>query len=311
MGLYLLRRLALSFFAVLVVASVVFVLLRFTPGDPAATYVGLDVASDDVISAVREKWGLNDSLLVQYRNFITNLFRGDLGNSFVYGDPAIRVVLWRLPNTILLAVVALLFTILLALPLGILAARKAGKALDNAIGGVTIALQSMPEFWLSIILIQFFALRLGWFPTSGLSGWRSVVLPGFTVSLLQLALISQIMRRELIRLGISPMADALRARGVSERRILWGHLLRNSGIPVLTVLGTRFAMMINGIVIIEAVYDWPGVGNMAIQSLRSRDYPLIQANVIVTSILAVLINLVVDLSYNFMDPRIRRDSVKK
>ncbi len=311
MGLYLLRRLALSFFAVLVVASVVFVLLRFTPGDPAATYVGLDVASDDVISAVREKWGLNASLLVQYRNFITNLFRGDLGNSFVYGDPAIRVVLWRLPNTILLAVVALLFTILLALPLGILAARKAGKALDNAIGGVTIALQSMPEFWLSIILIQFFALRLGWFPTSGLSGWRSVVLPGFTVSLLQLALISQIMRRELIRLGISPMADALRARGVSERRILWGHLLRNSGIPVLTVLGTRFAMMINGIVIIEAVYDWPGVGNMAIQSLRSRDYPLIQANVIVTSILAVLINLVVDLSYNFMDPRIRRDSVKK
>ena len=135
-----------------------------------------------------------------------------------------------------------------------------------------------------------------------------MILPGFTVSLLQLALVSQIVRRELIRLEKSPMADALRARGVSERRLLWGHLVRNSGIPVLTVLGTRFAMMINGIVIIEAVYNWPGVGNLAIQSLRSRDYPLIQANVLITSILAVMINLAVDLSYYFIDPRVRRQT---
>ena len=197
---------------------------------------------------------------------------------------------------------------LLAVPLGILAARNSGKTIDNGIGAAAIAFQSMPEFWLSIILIQFFALRLGWFPTSGFSGWRSVILPGFTVSLLQLALVSQIVRRELIRLEKSPMADALRARGVSERRLLWGHLVRNSGIPVLTVLGTRFAMMINGIVIIEAVYNWPGVGNLAIQSLRSRDYPLIQANVLITSILAVMINLAVDLSYYFIDPRVRRQT---
>ena len=188
MGWYLLRRLSFSLLAVLVVASVVFVLLRLTPGDPAATYVGLDVASDDVIKAVRDKWGLNDSLLVQYRSFVTNLLRGDLGESFVYGESAFRVVFWRLPNTILLAAVALLFTVLLAVPLEILAARNSGKTIDNGIGAAAIAFQSMPEFWLSIILIQFFALRLGWFPTSGFSGWRSVILPGFTVSLLQLAL---------------------------------------------------------------------------------------------------------------------------
>lgn len=310
MGWYLLRRVTFSLLAVVVVASVVFVLLRLTPGDPAATYIGLDLASDDAVNAVREKWGLNDSLLVQYKNFVTNLLRGDLGESFVYGESAVHVVLWRMPNTILLAAVALLFTVLVAVPLGILAARNSGKTIDNGIGAVAIAFQSMPEFWLSIILIQFFALRLGWFPTSGFSGWRSVILPGFTVSLLQLALVSQIVRRELIRLEESPVADALRARGVSERRLLWGHLVRNSGIPVLTVLGTRFAMMINGIVIIEAVFNWPGVGNLAVQSLRSRDYPLIQANVLITSMLAVVINLLVDLSYYLIDPRVRRQTAR-
>lgn len=283
----------------------VFVVLRFTPGDPAATYVGLDVVSDDVLNAVREKWGLNDSMMTQYFRFVTNLAKGDLGDSFVYGEPAFRVVFWRLPNTMILAGVALLFTVLIALPLGILASRRAGSAVDHAIGSTTIALQSMPEFWLSIMLIQFFSLRLGWFPTSGFTSWRSAVLPGFAVALLQLALVSQIMRRELVQLSNSPFAHALRARGISERRLLWGHLLRNAGVPVLTVLGTRFAMMLNGIVVIEAVFDWPGVGNLAIQSLRSRDYPLIQANVIITSLLAVSINLLVDLTYRVLDPRVR------
>jgi peptide/nickel transport system permease protein len=301
---YLVLRLAQGVITVYVVVSVVFVLLRLAPGDPAYNLMGQN-ATPEQLTAARERWGLDRPLPVQYAAFLGNAARGDFGDSFVWQQPALAVVVDRLPNTLLLAAAAILLTAAIGIPLGMAAALRRGRPFDAAVGALTVVGQSMPEFWVGVMLIFAFAVRLRLLPTSGFDGPASIVLPSVTIAVLQLAIVSRMVRGSLGQALTAPYVTAARARGLGERAVLWGHAARTAAIPVVTVLGTRFAAMINGVVVVEAVFSWPGLGSTAIGALEKRDYPLLQAVVIVTAALTVFVNLLVDLLYTRLDPRVR------
>lgn len=308
MGRYILRRIGQGLFTVLLVVSVVFILIRLAPGDPAFALAG-QTATSEQLEEIRRQFGLDQPLLAQYLLFLQNLLQGDLGTSFSFGENAIAVVLRALPYTLLLAIAAILFTALIAIPIGILTARRANTALDTTVNVVTIAGQSMPDFWLGIMLIVLFAVTIPIFPTSGFDSWSALVLPATTVAILQVAVISRLVKREMLRNLGAPFVSVARSRGLSESALTWRYAFSNAAIPVVTALGTRFAAMLNGVVIVEVVYSWPGVGSLVVRALETRDYPLIQATVLVTAVLAVAVQLLVDLLYPLLDPRVRLGKV--
>jgi peptide/nickel transport system permease protein len=249
--------------------------------------------------------GLDRSVFVQYLLYLKGLLRLDLGTSYSFQAPALDVVLGRLPYTITLAVAAILLTTVIAIPLGTWMARHADTRRELAANVVTIAGQSMPDFWTGLMLLTVFAVLLPILPSAGFTQWSSLVLPAVTVAVLQIALISRMVRREMVNSFASPYMTVARARGVSQRELTWRYAMRNSAIPVLTALGTRFASMLNGVVVVEVVFAWPGVGSLVVRALETRDYPLIQATVLVTAVLAILVQLLVDLCYPLLDPRVR------
>jgi peptide/nickel transport system permease protein len=308
MGRYILRRIGQGLFTVLLVVSVVFILIRLAPGDPAFALAG-QTATSEQLDQVRHQFGLDQPLALQYLLFLKNLVRGDLGTSFSFGENAISVVLRALPYTLLLAVAAILLTALIAIPLGVLTARRANTSLDTTVNVVTIAGQSMPDFWLGVMLIVLLAVTIPLFPTSGFDSWSALVLPATTVAILQIAVISRLVKREMLRNLGAPYVTVARSRGLSESALTWRYAFGNAAIPVVTALGTRFAAMLNGVVIVEVVFSWPGVGSLVVRALETRDYPLIQATVLVTATLAVGVQLLVDLLYPVLDPRVRLGKV--
>jgi peptide/nickel transport system permease protein len=308
MSRYVLRRLGQGLLTVLLVVSVVFILIRLAPGDPAFALAG-QTATAEQLEEIRRQFGLDQPLPIQYLLFLGGLLQGDLGTSFSFGENALTVVLRALPYTLLLAVAAILLTALIAMPLGILTARKANTALDTSVNVVTITGQSMPDFWLGIMLIVLFAVTIPIFPTSGFDSWAALVLPATTIAILQVAVISRLVRQEMLRNLSAPFVSVARSRGISESALTWNYAFSNAAIPVVTALGTRFAAMLNGVVIVEVVFSWPGVGSLVVRALDTRDYPLIQATVLVTAALAVIVQLLVDLLYPLLDPRVRLGKV--
>ena len=301
---YVLNRLAQSFLTIFLTVSAVFILVRLAPGDPARAYAG-PTATSQQVEAVRRQFGLDQPLLVQYWTFVKGLFRGDLGTSFSYQAPALDVVLDRLPYTITLATSAILVTALVSVPLGVWMAKRADSRRELAANALTVAGQSMPEFWTGVMLLTLFAVLIPVLPASGFATWGGLVLPTLTIAVLQVALISRMVRREMVNNFAAPYLTVARSRGVSEPVLTWHYAMRNAAVPVLTALGTRFAAMLNGVVVVEVVFAWPGVGSLVVRALETRDYPLIVTTVLVTSILAVLVQLLVDLCYPLLDPRVR------
>ena len=301
---YTINRLAQSFLTIFLTVSAVFVLVRLAPGDPAKAYAG-PFSTTEQVEEVRRKFGLDQPLLVQYWTFVKGLFRGDLGTSFSYQAPALDVVLGRLPYTITLATSAILVTALVSVPLGVWMAKRADSRRELAANVLTVAGQSMPEFWTGVMLLTLFAVLLPVLPASGFATWGGLALPTLTIAVLQVALISRMVRREMVGNFAAPYLTVARSRGVSERRLTWHYAMGNAAVPVLTALGTRFAAMLNGVVVVEVVFAWPGVGSLVVRALETRDYPLIVTTVLVTSILAVLVQLLVDLCYPLLDPRVR------
>lgn len=301
---YLARRVGQSLLTVFLTVSVVFVLVRLAPGDPAAAYAG-PTASPEDLDRIREQFGLNESVLSQYWIFLRDLLSGDLGTSYSFHQPALDVVLGRLPYTITLAVTAILLTTVIAIPLGVWMARRADTRREIGVNVATIAGQSMPDFWTGVMLLTAFAVVLPVLPASGFTTWGGLVLPAITVAILQIALISRLVRREMGTALAAPFLTVARSRGISERALVWRYGMGNSIIPVLTALGTRFAALLNGVVVVEVVFAWPGIGSLVVRALETRDYPLIQATVLVTAALAVLVQLLIDLSYPLLDPRVR------
>ena len=301
---YVLKRIVQTILTAWFTVTVVVVLLRLAPGDPAVSYAPPNPSSEQ-LDAIRREFGLDQSLLSQYWTFLTHLLQGDVGQSFQFRQSALTVVLERLPYTITLAVAAIVITAVVAIPLGVWMARRANTAGELGANIATIAGQSMPDFWIGFVLLIVFAVNLQWFPSSGFTSVSSLVLPTLTIVVLQVALISRLVRREMsVNLDASYVTIA-RSRGVSERRLTWRYAFSNSAIPVVTALGTRFAAMLNGVVIVEVVFRWPGVGELVVDALERRDLPVIQATVLVTVLLALFVQLAVDLIYPLLDPRVR------
>jgi peptide/nickel transport system permease protein len=301
---YLARRIGQSLLTVFLTLTTVFLLVRLAPGDPASAYAAPSATSAD-LARIREQFGLDEPLFVQYGYFVRDLFTGNLGTSYSFHSPALDVVLDRMPYTITLAVSAIAVTTLVAVPLGVWMARRADTRRELGANVLTIAGQSMPDFWTGVMLLTVFAVLVPVLPASGFTSWSGLVLPTVTVAVLQLALISRLVRREMSTALASSYVTVARSRGVSESALTWRYALANSSVPLVTALGTRFAALLNGVVVVEVVFGWPGVGSLVVRALETRDYPLIQATVLVTATLAILVQLLVDLAYPLLDPRVR------
>lgn len=301
---YVLSRVGQTILTAFLATAAVFVLLRLAPGDPAANYAPPNPTSEQ-LEAIRQEFGLDQPIPVQFWTFLTHLFQGDVGTSFFFKRPALEVVLERMPYTITLAMAAIALTALIAIPLGIWMAKRANTGPELGANIATIAGQSMPDFWIGFVLLIIFAVNLKWVQPSGFTSITSIILPTVTIAILQVALISRLVRREMYANLTSPYLTVARSRGIPERHLTWKYAFANSAIPVVTALGTRFAAMLNGVVIVEVVFKWPGVGELVVNALKQRDFPLIQATVLVTVVLALVVQLLVDLLYPLMDPRVR------
>jgi ABC-type dipeptide/oligopeptide/nickel transport system permease component len=303
---YLLRRLLLTIPVLLGVATLVFALIHLVPGDPAQSMLG-EGASPQEVTALRHSLGLDRPLLSQYAAFLSGVARGDLGTSFRYGTPVAREIGARLYRTAQLAVAAMAVAICIAIPLGILAAVFRGTAVDYAAMTFALAGISMPNFWLGPLLAILFAVKLGWLPVAGTGSVGHLVLPAITLGAALAAILARMTRASLLEELRELYLTAARARGLSRTRAILVHAFRNSLIPIVTIVGLQFGAVLTGTIITETIFAWPGVGRLLIQSINFRDYPLVQGCILFISFTYVLVNLLTDLTYGFLDPRIRFD----
>ncbi len=299
---YLLQRLWQSVLVLLAVSVLSFVLI-FLSGDPVAALVPLNARQEDVDN-IRRQYHLDQPIVVQYALFVRGAVAGDLGESFKFRSDALALVLGRLPNTILLACVSMLVSMVVSVPLGILAASYKGRLPDALSSLLALLSISMPSFWLGVILILVFAGGLRWLPASGSGTWQHLVLPTITVSAFATGLLIRLVRRSVADTLRQPFVTTARSKGLTERSIAWTHVLRNSAIPIVTVMGLQFGALLGGSVVVETVFAWPGVGWLMIQAIEARDLPVIRAAVLILALFIVAINLVVDVLYTLLDPRI-------
>jgi ABC-type dipeptide/oligopeptide/nickel transport system permease component len=301
---YILRRLALTVPVLLGVATLVFALIHLVPGDPATAMLGESAPAAD-INELRARLGLDRPLMTQYTHFLGGLAKGDLGTSFRYGTPVGREIRQRMGPTIQLAIVAMLVAVVVAVPLGVLGALYQGRATDQIAMTASLAGIAMPNFWLGPLLAMLFAVQLGWLPVSGFGTWQHLVLPAVTLGAALAAMTARMTRASLIEELRELYVVAARARGLSAARAVVRHALRNSLIPVVTILGLQLGAVLTGTIITETIFSWPGVGRLLIQAIGFRDYPLVQGCILLISVTNVAMNLLVDLVYAWLDPRIR------
>jgi peptide/nickel transport system permease protein len=301
---YLLRRLLLTVPVMLGVATLVFALIHLVPGDPAQSMLG-ETATAEEIKQLRTSLGLDRPLLAQYGSFLAGVTRGNLGTSFRTRQPVAREIWRRLGDTAVLAVSAMVVAIAVAIPLGIVAAVFRGRALDHAAMTLALAGISMPSFWLGPLLAIFFAVQLGWLPVSGSGTPAHLVLPAVTLGTALAAILARMTRSSVIEELRELYVMAARARGLSHVRAVVRHAFRNSLIPVVTIIGLQFGAVLTGTIITETIFGWPGVGRLLITAINTRDYPLVQGCILFISVTYVAMNLLTDLTYGWLDPRIR------
>ena len=296
------RALGHLFIVMLGTASLVFVVLRLT-GDPAMMVAPPGATLDD-LAAIRRELGLDHSVGVQYVEFLRKLAVGDLAESFRYRRPALEIVTERAAATVQLALAAQLLAIAIAIPLGVIAAIRRDTWLDGTLTGLATLGQSIPHFWLGLMAIVVFAVHLGWLPTSGRGGWGHLVLPAITLSSYSMASLTRLMRSSVLEVLGSDYIRTARAKGLSAGPVFFKHALKNALIPVVTLTGLQIGVLLSGAVIVETVFAWPGIGRLIIEAIHTRDYPLVQAAVVLMALLFVVVNQGVDLCYRWLDPRV-------
>jgi peptide/nickel transport system permease protein len=282
---------------------VIFALVRLT-GDPTKLLLP-DLAPEDVREALRQKLGLNEPLLVQYGTFLANLTRGDLGTSFVFKIPVSDLIAQRLPATLQLAAAAFVTTLVIGIPLGVIAAYRRGGLADRVASGLAVLGQSAPGFWVGLLFILVFAIRLKWLPPGGQGGLEHLAMPAFVMSLGPLAGLVRLIRSGMIEVLETDYVKFLRLKGLPERSILWKHGLRNAGLSALTFVGILTATLLTGSVVAETVFAWPGMGWLISESIVSHDFAVVQGVVLVFSFVYIVVNLIVDLLYGMLNPRLR------
>ncbi|MBU1331977.1 MAG: ABC transporter permease [Gammaproteobacteria bacterium] len=309
---YFIRRLLTAIPVMLVVALSVFLLLRLSPGDPATIIAG-DMANPEQVANIRRALGLDEPILTQFLLWIGNLLQGDLGTSLISQTTVSSMIAQRLEPTVSLALAAILITVLIAVPLGVIAAWRQGSWIDNLVMSVSVVGFSVPVFVIAYLLIQVFAIELRWLPVQGFRGLDKglgeflsrLILPALTLSSVYIALIARMTRASMLEVLREDYIRTARAKGLSQSVVLFRHALRNAAVPILTVVGAGFAMMVSGVVVTESVFNIPGLGRLIVDAVLARDYPVIQALILLTAGLYVVINLLIDLSYAITDPRIR------
>ena len=302
---YLVRRVQHLAWVLFTVSILVFLLI-YLSGDPVRLLAPLDAKPEDV-ERIRTLYGLDRPLVVQYWNFLVKAVQGDLGESFRYDQPALEMVLDKLPATIRLALFSLGMTIVIGVPLGLWAGSRPNSAVDWTVSLITFVGISIPSFWLGIMLILIFADKWRILPSSGAESWRHIIMPGITLSVYSIGLVSRLVRATMIETMQRDYIRTARAKGLRERVVLYRHALRNTMIPTVTVLGLQLGGLLGGSVVVESVFAWPGVGWLMLQGIQNRDLPLVRAVVLVIGLAFVIINFGVDLLYSRLDPRIRYD----
>lgn len=288
----------------LAVAFVIYAIMNVAEGDPVYTVAGAD-ATEEQLAALREEMGLNGSLVERYFRYIGNLLKGDLGISYVSKQDVMKIYLQRLPNTLKLASMTMIFATLIALPLGIIAAVNQNSWIDTLSMVLALIGLSMPNFWLGLLLIILFALKLGWFPSGGNVGFKSIILPAFTVGAGLAALLTRTTRSSMLDVIRQDYLRTARAKGVPERTIIRKHALRNALIPIITIFGVQFSNVLGGSVLAETVFAWPGVGRLVVDAIDQRDIPTVTGALVMTTMLVTIVNLLIDIVYAFVDPRIK------
>ncbi len=298
------RRLLLTVPVLIGVATLVFSLIHLIPGDPAQAMLG-ETASPQDVAELRARLGLDRPLAAQYAAFLIGVARGDLGRSLRTNQPVVPALLERMPATVELAVAAMGVALAIAIPLGIVGAVWRGTAIDHLAMTLALAGVSIPNFWLGPLLALFFAVELGWLPVSGRGSMAHLVLPAISLGAALAAILARMTRATLLEELREPYVQAARARGASRWRAILRHAFRNSLIPVVTLLGLQCGAVLTGAVITETIFAWPGIGRLLIQSIGFRDYPLVQGCILLIALTYVAVNLVTDLVYGLIDPRIR------
>lgn len=309
---YILSRLIQSIIMLVGVLFIVFFMLQLT-GDPVALMVSRN-ASPEQIEELREELGFNRPVLVQFGDFAGKAVRGDFGMSLRHQQPAMELILERLPATVELASIALLFAMIVGIPLGLLGGANPGSTWDALARGAGLIGQTIPNFWLALILILVFAVNLGWFPSFGRETWqfmgfglptKSVVLPAFALGLFTMGQLVRFTRSAVLEIKNEDFVRTAYSKGLAERRIYIRHILRNASIPLISILGVQFGYLLSGSIYIETIFSWPGLGNLLAESISNRDFALVQAIAFFTSLVVVSLNLTADIAYGMADPRIR------
>ncbi len=309
---FIVRRLIATIPVMLVVAVFVFLMLRLTPSDPAAIIAG-DTATAEQINDIRAKLGLNEPILTQFFIWFSKILRGDFGESFFFKKTVAELISDRIEPTLSLSFFTIIVAVLIAVPLGVLAAKKHGSAVDRIVMGFSVLGFSVPVFVIGYSMIYLFASELRWFPTTGykrvadgIGPWlHYLVLPTLTLSVVYIALIARMTRTSMLEVLSEDYVRTARAKGQIERKVLFRHALRNAAVPIVTVIGLGIALLIGGVVVTESVFSIPGLGRLTVEAVLARDFPVIQAVILMFSFVYVLINLLVDLLYSLLDPRIR------
>lgn len=303
MASFFVQRLAASLVVIIGVSLIIFVLVRLT-GDPAAMLLPIDATAEDY-AALRQKLGLDRPLPEQYYLFLTSAVHGDFGTSIRHKLPALPIVLQRLPATLELILAGLLVSFLIAIPAGIVSAVKRNSSFDNASRVVAFIGQGMPTFWMGMLLIMLFSVKLRWFPFAGRGGVKHLILPAITLGAFAAPLQMRILRSGLLEVLNKDYIRTARAKGLSERKVIFGHSLKNAAIPFVTIVGLQIGSWFAGSLITETVFAYPGIGLLAVNAMKQRDFPVVQAYVLVVAVGIVTINFLIDVLYMYLDPRIR------
>jgi ABC-type dipeptide/oligopeptide/nickel transport system permease component len=301
---YISLRLLFALPALWLILTMVFLLAHIVPGDPVQQMLG-EGARDQDLDQLRHALGLDLPLPVQYGRYVAGVLRGNLGESFRFQQPVASIVLSHYPATLELSFVALLVCAAIGIPFGILAAHRRGTAADHAVGMFTLLGLSVPNFALGPVLILLFSVMLGWLPVSGRGGFGHLVLPAITLGAALAAILTRMVRTSVMEELSSDYVRTARAKGLSESAVLFRHAFRNALIPILTILGLQFGTLLAGTIVTETIFSWPGIGRLAVQAIEARDYPLLQGCILLIAVSYVVVNLLTDLVYALVDPRIR------
>lgn len=303
---YVGRRLILAVPTVIGAATISFLLMRVIPGDPAQVLAGPDAQRAD-IDRLRQQLGLDESIIEQYFQFMGGLFTGDLGISARTRDSVLSEILARLPYTLELAALSLSVAVLVGTTLGVTAAINRNGKMDTFASTLSVFGVSMPTYWSGLLFIIFFSVHLGWFPVGGAETWQHRILPTATLSFFLVGYIARQARSAMVETLEMDFIRSVRAKGVSSWRVIIGHGLRNASLPIITIIGLQFGTLVGGAVLTETIFAWPGLGRLIVQSISTRDFPVVQASIFLFAVALIVINLVTDIIYAYVDPRIRYD----